>query len=242
MACGAAGRERGRQLPSVEVADPVGADQAVGLGRAEGPEGFRQRHGRVVVVREVQVDLVHAQPVQARAELPGDPVRLQAVVRAGLHRVERLGGEPRPDPARPDPAADRLLTAPAAVGVGRVEMDEAGFPGRVHQRERLILGQPLAEELRCRADAAEVAAAERDPCDGEPRHSTPLRQLGVNRSMANPACAGRCRHPVMPGRAGAGRRGRQASVGGWPSSGCWTSSRPPGLSADAGGGHPRGRA
>jgi hypothetical protein len=49
----------------------------------------------------------------------------------------------------------------------------AGIPGRVHQAERLVLGQPLAEELRRRAHAAEVAAAQRDPCRGEPRHSTP---------------------------------------------------------------------
>jgi hypothetical protein len=141
--------EGGRQLPRVEVADPVAADQAVRLGRMEGAKGFRERHRRVVVVGEVQVDVADAQPVQAGTELAGDAVRLQPVAGAGLHRVERFGREPRPDPAGPDPAADDLLAAAAAIGVGRVEVRDAGRPGRVHQLERLVVGQPLAEELRC---------------------------------------------------------------------------------------------
>ena len=92
---------------------------------------------------------------------------LQAVVRAGPHRVVGLGGELRPDTAGGDPAADRRLAAATAVGVGGVEVGEAELPGGVHQLERLILRQALAEEGRRRADAAEVAAAQRDPGNRE---------------------------------------------------------------------------
>ena len=159
----------GGELGRVEVAHPVRADQAAGLGGAERPEDFGQRHVRVVLVREIQLDVADSEPVQARAELAGDPVRLQPAVRACLHRVVRLGGEPRPDPARGHPAADRPLAAAAAVGVGGVEPVDPGRPGRVHQRERLVLGQPPAEELRRRADSAEVPAAQRDARDSEPR-------------------------------------------------------------------------
>jgi hypothetical protein len=120
----------------------------------------------VEVVSEVQLDVIDAEPVQAGAQLAGDPLGPQAVVRTGVHRVERLGGELWTDPTRGDPAADRQLAAPAAVGVGGVEVGDAGLPGGVHQGQRLILGQSPAEELRRRADPAEVAAAKCDTGDG----------------------------------------------------------------------------
>jgi hypothetical protein len=113
-------------------------------------------------VGEIQVNVVDSEPVEARAELAGCPVRLQAMVRASLHRVECLGRELRLDPAGGDPAPNRLLAAATAVGVGGVEMDDARLPGRVHQLERLVLVKPLAEELRCRADPAEIAATQGD--------------------------------------------------------------------------------
>ena len=92
--------------------------------------------------------MVHAEPVQAGSQLPGDPLRCQAVIGSGRHRVVGLGGEPGPDPAGGDPVADGRLAAPAAVGVGGVEVGDAGLPGSVHHRERLVLAQSLAEELR----------------------------------------------------------------------------------------------
>ena len=155
-------RQRGVQLGGGEVAHPVGADGAVGPGLLERAEGLGQGHVRVELVRQVQLNVVDPEPFQARVQLPGDAFRFQAVVRAGPHRVVGLGGELRPDAAGGDPAADRRLAAATAVGVGGVEVGEAELPGRVHQLERLILRQALAEEGWRRADAAKVAAAQRD--------------------------------------------------------------------------------
>ena len=172
------------------------------------PKDLGQRHVRVVVVGEVQIDVADAEAVQARAELPGDPVRLQAAVRAGLHRVEGLGGEPRPDPARGHPAADRPLAATAAVSVGGVEPADAGLPGRVHQLERLTIGQPLAEELRRRADPAEVPAAQGDAGDDELRPSA--RILPVLSHEPRSLSSGR--HHPSGGRPGSSSPGECAAI------------------------------
>src|SRR6185437_4600015 len=128
----------------------------------EGADRLGDRHIGVVVVGEVQIDLIDAEPVKTRQKLTGDPLRCEAVVGTSRHRVERLGGDQRPDAARSDPAADRLFAASAPVGVGGVEVGDAKLPGSVHELKRLILGKSTAEELRCRADPAEISAAKRD--------------------------------------------------------------------------------
>src|SRR6516162_9914901 len=112
---------------------------------------------------------LHASLDRLGVQLAGDPLGPQAVIRAGLHRVVGLGRQLWADSACRDPAADPQLAAPAAVGVGGVEVGDAGLPGRVHHRACLVLGQSLAEELRRRADPAEVAAAERDRRNGAGR-------------------------------------------------------------------------
>src|SRR3954453_5515602 len=70
------------------------------------------------------------------------------------------GAAPRP------PAPDPRLASPAAVRIRGVEPTDAGVPGALHDRERLALRNPLAEELRGRTDAAEVAPPERDAREG----------------------------------------------------------------------------
>ena len=92
------------------------------------------------------------------------------MVFARVHRVVGLRRQPRTVAGRADPLADRRLAAAAAVRVRRVEPADAVVPGRVHDREGLVLRLALAEELGRRADPAEVAAAEDDP-----RHAASLR-------------------------------------------------------------------
>ena len=91
-------------LTHFDTADAYGggrSERAIGRwiasrGRAE---RLRQRHVRVELVREVQLDMVRAEPFQAHAQLAGDPFGAQAVVCAGLHRVVGLGRQLRADPA-----------------------------------------------------------------------------------------------------------------------------------------------
>ena len=61
---------------------------------------------------------------------------------------------------RTHPLADPPLARAAAVRVAGVEPRDPGVPGAVHDRERLVVRDPLSEERRRRADATEVPAAE----------------------------------------------------------------------------------
>jgi hypothetical protein len=126
---------------------------------------LRQRRIRVELVREVDVDVVDAETVEARLELPCDPGASEAAVLAGVHRVERLGGDLRALAPAGDPRPDRSLAAAAAVRVGSVERRQAELPGGVHDQKRFLLALALAEELRRGADAAEVATAEDEARD-----------------------------------------------------------------------------
>ena len=111
--------------------------------------------------------MLDPEPLEARLELADDPLGREPVVGARVHRVVRLGREHRANAPAPHPGADHPLAAAAAVGVGGVEVVDPLLPRGVHQRERLVLAQPLTEQLGRRADAAEVAAAERDARDRE---------------------------------------------------------------------------
>jgi hypothetical protein len=119
-------------------------------------------------VGEVEVEPLDSEPLEAALDLPQDPLAREATVvgiaghrpvdlRAEQHRLAVLG------PPLPDPA----LAASAAVGGRGVEERDPSSPGGVHERERLLLALALAEELRRRADPAEVAAAEPDAGDHE---------------------------------------------------------------------------
>ena len=158
---GCPGVERRGQLRGVEVAHPVGADPLRPGELVERGERVGQRHVRVEIVGEVQVDLIESEAVKARVELAGDPLGRQPTIGAGVHRVVRLRGDRRANPPGLHPAADHPLAAPTAVRVGRVEVVDALLPRGVHQRERLVLAQSVAEPLGRGSDPAEVAASER---------------------------------------------------------------------------------
>ncbi len=126
-------------------------------------------------MREVEVDAVDAEALEAAGKLPPDPVGSKALVarRAG-RRVEDLRRQPDPlGPLLGQPASDELLAPPASVGVAGVEPMDAAGPRRVHDRDGRLLVDPLAEELGRRSDAAEVPAAERNTVKGH--HSGGLR-------------------------------------------------------------------
>ena len=147
----------------VEVADAVGADQALhrgaprtrrassraartGRSRGRGTARPARRRG----ARGSRAAGARPAPARDRDRRPRSIGLNVLVVSVGRHGPRR------------DPGADRRLAAPAAVRVGGVEVADPELPGGVHQRERLVLGQALPEERRRRPDAAEVAAAERD--------------------------------------------------------------------------------
>src|SRR2546423_379217 len=82
-----------------------------------------------------------------------------------MPRAAQSGSTPAssPRPRREDSFRVAGPAPPAAVGVRRVEPVDAVGPGRVHDREGLLLGLAVAEQLGRRADPPEVAAAEDDP-------------------------------------------------------------------------------
>ena len=150
----------------VDVAAAVGADRARVDQLLEGADRLRDRGRRIHLVREVEVDRVDPEPLQARRELAPDPCRREAGVGALAHRVEGLRRQDDPLAHRGPPAAQPVaevgLAATAAVRVRRVVRRDPGLPGGVEERVRLALGLTRAEERGRRADAAEVAAAEDD--------------------------------------------------------------------------------
>ena len=157
-------RERLLDPGRVVVAEPPRGDRALGEQRLERADRLGERRVRVGVVREVQVDPLDAEALEAALDVAPDPVGREAAVgRVARHRVEDLRRDEQAlGPAVGAPAADVRLAAAAAVRVGRVEPADARVPAGVHDRARLLLVRALAEEGGRRADAAEVAAAERE--------------------------------------------------------------------------------
>src|SRR5439155_16956121 len=104
-----------------------------------------------------------------------------------------LGRQLRPVTAARHPVADHRLAATAAVRIGRVEHRDAERPRGVHDPERLLLALAPAEELRRRADAAEVAAAEDDARDLDfgPAEATTLHWRDSRSAGFSDACARR---------------------------------------------------
>ena len=119
------------------------------------------------------------------------------MILARVHRVVRLRGQPRAVAGRADPRPDRRFAAPAAVRVRRVEPADAGVPGGVHDREGLLLRLSAPEQLRGRADPAEVAAPEDDP-----RHAPSLRwsRGGLDLPRRQPGSAADAARRLLPAR------------------------------------------
>src|SRR5437588_5749215 len=181
-AAAGAGLECLGQPGAVDVARPDGPHLALADQLLEGLETALDRRVRVRLVRQVHVDPLDAEPGEAAVELPADPVRREAAVFARVHRVVDLRGELDPlahiGAFRAEPVADVGLAPPAAVGVRGVEGRDPEVPRGVHEREGLVARLAVAEELRRRADPAEVPAAEDDPRDLEaaPAERTPLHR------------------------------------------------------------------
>ena len=167
--------ERAREPPGLDVA---GADveqlaraaqvveRARASPRAASPDrarGIRKRSSRSAPRRvEARVDLrARAPGARGRGRSGPSPTGLNAFVLSSTWSRTA-------EPLLREPLADRRLAAAAAVGVGRVEDVDADLEGGVHDRERLVVALALAVELGRGADAAEVAAAERDARDLEP--------------------------------------------------------------------------
>src|SRR5438105_9588713 len=195
-AAAGAGHERLGQPRAVDVARPDGPHLALADQLLEGLETALDRRVRVRLVRQVHVDPLDAEPGEAAVELPADPVRREAAVFARVHRVVDLRGELDPladlRAFRAEPVADVGLAPPAAVGVRGVEGRDPELPSSVHEREGLVARLAVAEELRRRADPAEVPAAEDDPRDLE---AAPAERTPIHRPILG-----------WPGRAGGTRR------------------------------------
>ena len=105
--------------------------------------------------------------VETRLDLPRDARAREAVILAGVHRVERLRRDLRTVVSADDPVPDRRLAATAAVRVRGVEHRDAEPSRGVHDPEGFFLALAAAEQLRGGADAAEVAAAQDEARDLE---------------------------------------------------------------------------
>src|SRR5207302_8954404 len=110
-------------------------------------------------------------------QLPPDALRREPRILAAVHGAEDLRREDElvADAARAAPIADPGLAAPAAVRVRGVERADACRPRGVHDRERVLAGVALAEQVGGRADAADVAASEDHACGDGPRRADPSR-------------------------------------------------------------------
>ena len=116
-------------------------------------------------MREIEIDGVDAEAVEAGLDLPPDACTRETVILSFGHRVEGLGRDLRTHTATRHPLADDRLALSAAVRIGGVERRDTELPGRIHDAEGLFLVLALPEELRRGADSPEVAAAENDPGD-----------------------------------------------------------------------------
>ena len=118
----------------------------------ERAERLLERRLAVPLVDLVEVDVVGAQPAQARlARLDQVMTRQPRVVRAAAHRKPRLGRDQHTVAASLQRLADDLLRRARRVDVGRVDHVDAG----VERHVDLPLG---AGEVDL-ADAAELPAA-----------------------------------------------------------------------------------
>ena len=122
---------------------------------------FLDRRLRIRLVRQIQVEPVRPEPLEAAFDLPKDPLAREApVVGIAGHRPVDLAAQKNRRSALLLPFADPALAAASAVGGRRVEEGDPRGQGRVHESESLLLRLSAPEELRSRSDPAEVPAAE----------------------------------------------------------------------------------
>ena len=144
------------QLLGGEVRASDGARQPLRHELLHRPERLRDRRDPVGAVVVEEVDVVHPQALERRAERPARV--LARAVEPVAHVVAELGRQHDAVAAALEQLAEEALAVPAvAVDVGRVEEGDAGVEGGVDD-----LACPLEVEA-----TAEVVAAEADPGDDE---------------------------------------------------------------------------
>ena len=141
------------------VADPARAHEAV-----QRPQRLLQRGPRVPGVHLVEVDGVHAEPLQRRVERAGEvPGGGAAGVGRRLEREPPLGGEDDPvghvAGSVGEPAPDDLLGDPGGVDVGGVDEGAARLDEPVELRVRPVLVGLVAERHRAEAELGDRTAA-----------------------------------------------------------------------------------
>ena len=110
-------------------------------------QGLLHRGGRVEAVAVVQVDVVHAEVLQAPLAVSQDVLAGQAMlVRTGAGREEHLAGD-HDLVARVllEHAAEEDLGVAAGVGVGAVEEVDAGLPCLAYDLRRVLHGRRVLE-------------------------------------------------------------------------------------------------
>ncbi len=157
--------ERAREPPRFDVAGAHVQNLARAAEIVQRAQRFLERRFRIRLVDQVHVQSVRLEPRQACVDLLNDvPARQPAIIGTGADRVEDFRAEEHllanRGPLRPQPAADIRFAAPAAVRVGGIEKVHAGVSRVIEQGECLLFVLTHAEERRCRADPAEVAAAQ----------------------------------------------------------------------------------
>src|SRR5205823_6814195 len=120
---------------------------------------------RIGRVSHVEIDMVHAEPREARVDLVEDVAAGEStVVGPRTDGIEDLGAEndvlAHLGAARREPLSDPAFAPPAAVRVRGVEEVDPHLPRGVHDAKGVIAIFALPEEGRRAPDAAEVAAAE----------------------------------------------------------------------------------
>ncbi len=169
----------GRGLGQAEVLHLAGLHQI-----RHGADRILDRHRGVDAVLVVEVDDVKARALEARvaglAHVVGPAVdALEAAVRVA--DVAELGGHHHPFGALAHGAADQLLVAPDAVGVGGVEEIHPEVEGAVDRGERFRVVPP-GVEIR-HSHAAEAEGEDFEPLGAElARLHGRLRKVGASPS------------------------------------------------------------
>ena len=155
-------RKRFHQLPArkvraADVADLAGAHHAIQRG-----ERFLHRRQRVEAVQLVEIDVIRAEPPQARIHGARQVVPRRAeVVRPGTARKAALGRNQQFVAPALDRLSEDLLRQAARIDVGRIEHGQSRFEADVHQAGGLgdVAAAPGLEEFIA---AAEGAGAQRE--------------------------------------------------------------------------------
>ena len=108
----------------------------------------------------VEIDVIGAEPVQARLERAGYARRRRTAGQA------ELGGDLDLRPARAQGPADEVLGLAVAVGLGGIEEGDAGIDGRIDHRRGAPRIQAPAEIVASDPDRRDLETADVGPVPG----------------------------------------------------------------------------